>query len=320
MRKLLIGIICIFAAIAAFAYFNYTSPGPLTEETTVILPRGLGFQHSVTALAEAKIISQPLLFKAISAASGNARKFKAGEYRFPAGITPQEVADMLVSGKVVVHKMTVAEGLNVREVRALLEAETILTGDMPANIEEGSLLPETYYFTYGDTKQDMVSRMQNGMKKTLVEAWEKRVGNLPFSTPQEALTLASIVEKETGLPAERPRVAAVFINRLRRGIPLQSDPTTIYGIEQQTGKKLERSLTTNDLKNPTPYNPYTIPALPPGPIANPSRASIEAVLNPLDTDELYFVAIGDGSGGHRFAPTLGAHNKNVAAYRALLKK
>ena len=320
MRNFFIFILVLLLSASAtgfFAWSNFTLPSNLPNETTVILPRGNGFSKSIDILAENKVIEYPIIIKLIAYASGDARRIKAGEYKFQQRISPQEVLQMLVDGKVVLHKITIAEGLNVREIISLLNSEKILEGSIPEDIAEGSLFPETYYFIHGDTRASVIARMQEKMKKTLDELWEKRTDKLPLASKQEALVLASIVEKETGLPAERARVAAVFINRLRRGMKLQSDPTTAYGLEQMAGQPLLRALTVADLKIPTPYNTYVIDGLPLAPIANPSREAIEAVLHPLETDELYFVATGNG--GHNFASTLEQHNRNVQEYRATIK-
>ena len=202
----------------------------------------------------------------------------------------------------------------VREVLTLLKEEPLLEGEVSGDIPEGSLLPQTYHFTYGDQRSTLIDRMRSGMTQTMGELWDKRKPGLPFETQQQALTLASIVEKETGIDSERPRVAAVFINRLRKGMRLQTDPTVAYGLEK-TGAA-SHTLTLADLRTPTPYNTYLIDGLPPTPIANPGRAAIEAVLNPADTNDLYFVAT--GTGGHNFSATLEQHNKrNVqAGYRS----
>lgn len=306
------------ASVVAFAWHDFTSPSQLSADTNVILPKASGFSKSLDILAENQIIAYPFIFRTIAYIRGDAQKIKAGEYHFTSNISPQEVLQILVQGKVVLHKITIPEGLNIREITALLKDDEILEGELPATIAEGSILPETYYFSYGDTRSSLVSRMQEKMQKTLVELWEKRAEGLPFSTPEQAVILASIVEKETGVASERPRVAAVFINRLKRGMKLQSDPTTMYGIEQAEGKKADSPLTLSDLKNPTPFNTYTIDALPPTPIANAGKAALEAVLHPLNTDELYFVAT--GTGGHNFASTLAEHNQNVAKYRAEINK
>jgi UPF0755 protein len=300
----------------AFSWYNYYSPGPLTEPKTVMIPRGAGFHTIATVLADEQVIAHPLLLDALAIASGKARKLKAGEYAFPAGATLQLVIDMIATGKVVVHKITVPEGLRILDVLELLNADARLTGAMLVP-EEGSLLPQTYHFHRGDYRNALLSRMQSDMQMTLAELWPKRKEGLPIKTPQEALTLASIVEKETSLEAERERVAAVFINRLRLGMPLQSDPTTVYAIERDKGP-MGRALLTADLAYDSPYNTYKVNGLPPGPICNPGRAALEAVLNPIESNELYFVATGDG--GHNFAASLKEHNENVKKYRAMLKR
>jgi UPF0755 protein len=232
------------------------------------------------------------------------------------------VLDKLVAGDVVLRQVTIPEGLTTAQVLDLLAGVDGLEGTISMPPSEGSLLPETYDYTLGDTREMLIERMRKGMDSLIAELWPKRAAELPLKSPEEAVILASIVEKETGIPAERPRVAAVFVNRLKRGMPLQSDPTVIYGLtrgkvasvangEGILGRKLIRA----DLDLDNPYNTYRILGLPPGPIANPGRASLEAVLNPPATTELYFVA--DGTGGHAFASTLEEHNRNVARWRKL---
>jgi UPF0755 protein len=305
--------------LGTYGLYYLRTPSDLSEETHVIIRKGTRSQATSEELANAGVIKFPKLFFAIQFIVGNTKKFKAGEYSFPPNITPDEVARKLVVGDVVVHKVTIAEGLNVREVKDILIKAPVLEGDISRVMPEGSLLPETYHYTYGDTRDAVIARMQDAMDKTLSETWENRDEGLPFTDKQQALILASIVEKETGLDSERPRVAAVFINRLRKGMRLQTDPSVIYGIEQINNAPMKRPLNLADLETPNNYNTYVIPGLPPTPIANPGFDSLYAVMHPAQTDELYFVAIGDGSGGHRFSSTLEGHNKNVAAYRAALK-
>ncbi len=321
MRFIVSFFIILFLSSSAAAYLawqDFTLPSKLAQETTIILPRGSGFIKSMEILAENKIISHPLPVKIIAYITGYASNIKAGEYSFSASISPKEVLKILAQGKVVRHKITFAEGLNLREMLEILRADNVLEGDITGNIDEGSLFPETYYFIRGDTRASIIARMQEKMRSTINELWEKREDNLPIKDKNQALILASIVEKETGLASERTRVAGIFINRLNRGMRLQSDPTVVYGIEKNTGKPLGRTLTISDLKTLTLYNTYVIDSLPLTPIANPSRASIEAVLHPLKSDELYFVATGDG--GHNFASTLADHNKNVQKYRESLER
>lgn len=311
---LLLGLAVIAAGIT---YHYYQAPNALTEAKVVLIERGKGFRATVETLAGEGVIDHPLLFSAIAVATGNARKFKAGEYQFPPESSPEAVMHILAEGKVVVHKLTVPEGLTSREILAILNAETILSGTVTAPVEDGSLLPETYYFIYGDSRQELVDRMKTSAASLLAELWPKRKANLPLETPAQALVLASIVEKETGVDGERGRVAAVFVNRLRKGMKLQSDPTVIYAIEKDSGS-LGRELLTKDLSYDSPYNTYAVAGLPPGPICNPGRAAIEAVLNPPDTNDLYFVATGQG--GHHFAANLREHNRNVQEYRRQLRQ
>jgi UPF0755 protein len=311
------------AAIAVgWGWKRYTGPGPLAEERTVVIERGAGVNAISQRLADEGVLPDPWTLRIGVRLFGDGRSLKAGEYRFPAHVSPQAVLGKLTTGDVVQRQVTVPEGLTSHQVVELLAAAEGLAGEVATTPPEGTLLPETYAFTLGDSRAALLERMRTGMQAALAELWAKRAPELPLKSPEEAVTLASIVEKETGVAAERPRVAAVFVNRLKRGMPLQSDPTVIYAL---TGGKaasvangegiLGRSLTRADLQADHPYNTYRNPGLPPGPIANPGRASIEAVLNPPATNELYFVA--DGTGGHAFAETLDEHNRNVAKWRKL---
>lgn len=298
---------------------HFERPGPLTEDTQIIIPRGMSFQAIARTLEEQGVVGSASLFAVEAriyypAGTGNA---KAGEYAFSAGISPKTVMEKLTKGDMLIHSITLPEGWTVTELRARLQADDRLTGELPAAIPEGSLLPETYHFLRGESRAVLVSRMQKAMQETLMEGWESRDADLPLTSPEQAVILASIVERETGVDAERNRVAAVFYNRLRAGMRLQSDPTVIYGIELEEGP-LKRPLWRNDLMRDHPYNTYLYNGLPAGPIANPGRASLEAVFHPLETDELYFVAT--GKGGHHFARNLKEHNDNVARYRKQLQE
>lgn len=320
MHRFILSFLTLLLALGCLTLYSayyYHSPGPLAEPKTVIFKKGRGFREIVDDLSEAGVIRYPLLFKAVAVTLGDARQFKAGEYEFSAAISPKLIMDMIAEGRVVVHRLVIPEGLTVAEILARLDNEKVLEGQVSAVLKEGDLLPETYHFVYGDSRGEIVSRMQEGMATTLAELWEKRKKDVPLATPQEALTLASIIEKETGVAAERGRVAAVFVNRLKKGMKLQSDPTVIYAVEKEKGP-LTRPLVTSDLAADSPYNTYKYPGLPPGPIANPGRDALEAALNPPDTGEFYFVAT--GTGGHHFAATLKEHNKNVKEYRKLLKQ
>ncbi len=312
MLAALSGVIVIAGLTQLNAYL--VRPGPAKEETVVVLPRGAGLVRITELLSNAGVIEHPWLFRLAVRVLGHDRDLKAGEYAFPAAITPGSVLNLLASGQTVAHRLTVAEGLTVAEIYQLLEKTEGLVGELPPPPAEGSLLPETYFYAIGDRRADLVKRMQRAMQDALDDLWPKRVQGLPFVRREDALTLASIVDKETGQADERRKVAAVFINRLRRGMRLQADPTVIYGLTEGEGR-LGRALTRNDWADGSAYNTYQIDGLPPGPIANPGRASIAAVLNPANVDYLYFVA--NGSGGHTFARTLAEHNRNVAVWRRL---
>jgi UPF0755 protein len=286
--------------------------GPLAESATIVLPRGAGLAGISQLLAEAGIIEQPLAFGLAARLSGRDRRLQAGEYRFEPGISPDAVLAKLEQGDVLLHKMTLPEGLTTAEIYAELAAAPFLSGDLPPPPAEGSLLPDTWLVPLDEPRAKLVARMAAAMQKALDEAWAARAADLPLKTEEDALILASIIEKETALPAEYPLVAAVFVNRLHKGMPLQTDPTVIYAL---TGGKapLDRELTRADLALDDPYNTYLHPGLPPGPITNPGKGAIQAAVAPADVPYLYFVA--DGTGGHAFATTLAEHNRNVAKWR-----
>ncbi|MBL8660130.1 MAG: endolytic transglycosylase MltG [Rhodospirillales bacterium] len=300
------------AGLAAWAAHRFNRPGPATSEITVIIDKGDGLGAIAERLKAAGVIADPLIFSLGVRAMGEAGNLRAGEYAFAPGLSARSVADELAAGRTVVRRLTVPEGLTSAEIAALVASVPGLVGEVGPVPDEGTLLPETYHFSYGDNRADMTTRMRDAMAAALAELWPRRSAGLPFASPIEAVTLASIVEKETAIPAERPRVAAVFINRLKRGMLLQADPTVAYA-RTAGGEASDEPLTRADLARPSPYNTYLNHGLPPTPIANPGRASLEAALNPADTDELYFVA--DGSGGHVFARTLAEHNRNVADWR-----
>lgn len=295
----------------------YTTPGLLDEQTTVVIKPGSSSQAILEKLTDAGVIDNLLATRIALYITGDGKTMQAGEYAFQPGISPATAIDILSSGKRVTRKFTAAEGLSVHQILQSLKDAEGLSGSIEGNYSEGMLLPETYHYHYGDNRSALVERMHQAMRKEIRTLWKNRQPNLPLKNPIEALTLASIVEKETGVAAERSRVAAVFINRLRKGMPLQSDPTTIYALTE--GKtELGRPLTRKDLKVESPYNTYHVNGLPPGPIACPGKESLHAVLNPDITDELYFVATGNG--GHAFAKTLKEHNRNVQAYRRALRR
>lgn len=297
-----------------FVYSEIQRAGPATSPVTVVIEQGTGMRGMALQMAGAGAVRWSGWFIAAAIApSDDARPLQAGEYEIPAGASAKAIVDLLRAGKVVVRRLTVPEGLTVAEILRIVELETALTGSLPSKPpDEGSLLPETYYYTRGETRAAMVDRMTKAMKEVVAAAWAARSANLPFSTPAEAVTLASIVEKETHVAGERAHVAGVFVNRLRRGMRLQTDPTVIYGITKGSGP-LGRPLSGTDLRTETGYNTYLIGGLPPGPICNPGAQSILAAVRPLKTNDLYFVA--SGNGGHLFAPTLDEHNANVRAWR-----
>ena len=314
----LVGAVFAFLVGGAAAWFwhEFNAAGPLKDEKAVVIPKGAGMNGIAKVLADAGVIENPLVFKLGARLTAEGQALHAGEFKFPATVSPRGAMRVLIDGKVVLHRLTVAEGLTVAEIYAVLAAQPDLEGPVPPKPPEGALLPETYFFVLGDTRAQIVDRMRADMDEKLKELWATRDKSIPLTSPEEAVTLASLVEKETSKDDERPRVAAVFYNRMKRGMALQSDPTVIYALTDGQGK-LDRPLTSADLKLDSPYNTYLIPGLPKGPIANPGVAALKAVMHPAKTKELYFVA--DGTGGHAFAETLDQHNKNVAKWRKFLK-
>lgn len=291
---------------------EFDRPGPLTHEAVVVLPHGIGLDGIARALDRAGIIDQPWLFQLGVRFAGTARKLQAGEFAFPPGISARGVMAHLVSGRVLAHRLTVPEGMTTHHVVALITATAGLHGAIQAIPGEGALLPETYHFSLGDSRDGVVRRMARAMTETLAELWASRQPGLPLTTAREALILASIVERESSQHQERRHVAGVFVNRLNRGMRLQSDPTVIYALAGGA-TRYDRELSRADLKVDSPYNTYRFGGLPPGPIANPGRDALAAVLDPLATRDLYFVS--NENGGLTFAATLAEHNINVAKWR-----
>jgi UPF0755 protein len=290
------------------------APGPLANDRVLIIPRESGLTEITELLQKEGLIEHPWAFRVSALVSGNWTRLKAGEYLFKARVSQQEILDLIAEGKAVEHSVTVPEGLTSEQIIQRLKDNDLLAGDVIQVPREGSILPDTYKFQRGSTRQAIVDRMTRDQRRILNEVWARRPADLPIKTPQELVILASIVEKETGRADERPRVAGVFINRLNRKMKLQSDPTIVYGIVGGKGT-LGRSIQRNEITQSTPYNTYVIDGLPPGPIANPGRAAMEAVVNHSRTKDLYFVA--DGSGGHAFAETLEQHNRNVGRWRQI---
>ncbi len=296
-----------------WALWTYQGPGPATKDGSVhvvMLRRGAGLNEIAASLEKAGAVRSAPVFLAAAQITGAARELKAGEYEFPNKAPMSQVLDYVRKGRVVRHQVTIPEGWTSEMVVEALMKEANLTGDV-ATPAEGTILPETYDYERGEERAAVLQRMMDDHDRLLAALWDKRKSGLPIRTPEDAVTLASIVEKETGVASERPRVAAVFMNRLNQGIRLQSDPTIIYGLTK--GRPLGRGIRRSELDAPNPYNTYQIDGLPPGPIANPGRASLAAVLDPPETNEIFFVA--DGTGGHVFAATLEEHNANVARWR-----
>ncbi|TDT89488.1 UPF0755 protein [Azorhizobium sp. AG788] len=291
----------------------YNEAGPLATEKNVVVPRGSGLRDIADLLEREGIIRNWMVFIAGHQFTHRGESLHAGEYAFKPGVTMADVVDTMVAGHVVQHQITVPEGLTSQQVVDRLNDNPLLTGT-PRVPLEGTLLPETYAIVRGMTRQEVLKRMSADQQKLVADLWAKRAPDLPLKSPEEMIILASIVEKETSKADERPRVAAVFVNRLTKKMKLQSDPTIIYGIVGGKGT-LGRPISRTDISTPTPYNTYAIDGLPPGPIGNPGKASLVAVANPAKTKDLYFVA--DGTGGHVFAETLEQHNRNVARWREI---
>ena len=311
-----LGIFAGLAALAAvfYAHSEFTAAGPLAERKVVVVEQGLSASEIGTVLERGGVISNGRIFAAMAQLTGQRTRLKAGEYDIPAAASMQQVMALIASGRSITYKITIPEGFTSEMAVARVNANEVLTGPPAALPPEGSILPDTYVFRRGMTRQKLVEDMQVAQARLLEELWASRVPVPAIATKEQAVTLASIVEKETAVPEERPVIASVFINRLNKGMRLQSDPTIIYGIVGGKGR-LDRALTRTDINTPTAYNTYRINGLPPGPIANPGRAALEAVLNPTPTEHLYFVA--DGTGGHAFAVTLEEHNRNVRRWREI---
>jgi UPF0755 protein len=293
---------------------QFDAPGPLDQEQILVVDPGSGVSAIAARLKDAGLLKDPIIFLLGVRLENQARSLQAGEFLIPARASARQIMEILSSGRTLVRRLTVPEGLTSREIMDLVAAADALTGNAPEALPEGSLLPETYHYQRGDSRGELVGRMQESLQAALAELWPQRAEGLPLKNPEEAVILASIVEKETGVGGERPLVASVFYNRLAKGMPLQSDPTVIFALTK--GKApLGRALTRQDWKVDDPYNTYQNTGLPPGPIANPGRASLEAVLRPAESGYLYFVA--DGQGGHAFTKTLAEHNRNVQKLRRL---
>jgi len=310
-------VLVVLAAIAGGAWFweqqNWQAAGPSIAYKIVMVKPGDHVATISENLQKNGVIANANLFRIGLRLRNQQTGLKAGEYGFPARVSMADVTAILIAGKSIEHKLTAAEGLTSQMIYDIVKKDPVLVGDAGAVPQEGTLLPETYLFTRGMTRVQMLNKMREAQKKLIAAQWPARIGNLPIKTSQEAIILASIVEKETGIPEERRHIAAVFENRLRLGMKLQSDPTIIYGITK--GYPIGRRIRQSEIDAQTPYNTYAIPGLPVGPICNPGKDAILAVLNPAGSDDLYFVA--DGTGGHVFAQTMAEHEKNVANWRKI---
>lgn len=311
-------IICIAVIVCLARYYSdraaFEEPGPTEQSTVITIRPGAGFGEIATLLEKEQIITRAGAFKSGVSYYEQSNRLKAGEYEIPAFASMHDVMDILVAGKSIEYSLTIPEGLTVQQVFYRIRDNEQLTGDLPSVLPpEGSLLTDTVRFTRGTTREEVVRRLIEGQKKRVQAIWDKRAPGLPLKNINEFVTLASIVEKESAIPSERPMVAAVFYNRMAKNMRLDSDPTFLYGIYGGEGKPADKVVTREDRLSDTPYNTYRIKGLPPTPIANPGRGALEAVANPAKTDALFFVA--DGSGGHAFSATLQEHNRNVDKWR-----
>ncbi|WP_162701870.1 endolytic transglycosylase MltG [Phyllobacterium trifolii] len=318
MLSLVVLVVLAAAAAVYFGKLAFNEPGPSDVTTNYVVKSGTGIVEIADGLERRNIISDARVFKYGVQAYGHQGDMKAGEYEIKAHASMREIMDLLRSGKSLLRSLTIPEGLTVEQIFQRVREDEVLVGDLPVIMpSEGSLFANTMRFSRGTTREELIKKMQADQKKLVEDIWERRDPKTPLKTIEEFVTLASIVEKETGKADERPRVAAVFINRLNNRMRLQSDPTIIYGLFGGKGKPSDRPILKSDLEKPTPYNTYTINGLPPGPIANPGRDALEAVAHPSQTKDLYFVA--DGTGGHVFAETLEEHNDNVKRWREVEK-
>jgi peptidoglycan lytic transglycosylase G len=304
----------------AYYYGKQTleTPGPLQEDKVVNIPARAGKRDIADVLQREGVIDvNPWVFIGGVLAMKASSDLKPGEYSFQKNASLRDVIATIVEGKVVQHAVTIPEGLTSEQIVERLGENDIFSGSVREIPREGTLLPETYKFPRGTSRDQVIQRMQQAQKRAVADIWERRSQDLPIKSPEQLVTLASIVEKETGKPDERSRVAAVFVNRIKQKIKLQSDPTIIYGLVGGKGT-LGRPIKRSEITQPSPYNTYVIDGLPPGPISNPGRASLEAAANPARTRDLFFVA--DGTGGHAFTETYDQHQKNVAKLRASEKQ
>ena len=309
----LCGVLALFMVAASWLWVStmLERAGPHTAASVVIITAGSGHAAVRWDLQRAGVLHHMYHYDAARMLAGDNFVPKAGEFLLPAGASLRQIMDILHQGKSLQRRLTIVEGQTSAEIITALDAMPALTGAVDSVVDEGSLYPDTYFYTYATARVDVILRMQDKMQITLAESWASRQADLPYKTPYEALIMASIIEKEAASKADRQLVAAVLVNRMKRGMRLQSDPTVRYGIDVETDRPISKA----DLRRKTPWNTYVITGLPKTPICNPGFESIEAALHPADSDFLYFVS--DGFGGLRFAKTLDVHNKNVRLFRAI---
>ena len=321
MLRALFAVALLACAVAAYAgwtvFQSFDAPGPSNRESRIVIARGETPASVAVRLEAEGVIQEALTFRLLTRLEGKGANIRAGEFLALPGASVRDVLMLVTEGPTIARRLTVPEGATTLEALAVVTAAEGLVGETPANVPEGALLPETYHYALNDTREAVVDRMMQAMHDVVREAMAAKAEGHPVETPLQLVTLASIVEKETGLSGERARVAGVFVNRLNRDMLLQSDPTTIYAITRGA-RRLGRGLTRKDLKLDDPYNTYARGGLPPGPIANPGRAAIMAAAQPERTNDIYFVA--DGTGGHAFATSLAGHNRNVRKWRAIQRQ
>jgi UPF0755 protein len=318
------GVAAVF--VGAFFFSAISRPGPTTSDTAFVVERGATGASIAAALEDQNLINDALLFRIANRIYASGSTLQAGEYLIPARASVREIVEMMADGEALMHAITFPEGITTAAAMKIIAESEVLTGEMPEAPPEGSLLPETYHVQRGMTRAALLQQMREAHDRVVAEVWANRRAGLPINSPDELVILASIVERETGVAEERPLVAAVFVNRLRRPMRLESDPTIIYGVCRQFPNRCvdgrlvnaqgqRRTIRASEIALNTGYNTYRIDRLPPTPISNPGRAALEATANPADSDALFFVA--DGSGGHVFASTLAEHNANVARWRRI---